>query len=277
MRHWTGSRLLAIILCLASIPLFAACDVPSGGRGRTGIWGIDKFDVAGPERVTVQRVGTCTLFVPPNTGAPRPGMGWGSADSNSGELYDGVLRRVASFGTLVTATSGVNSASGAAISDCIDQLDASRSDSRGEFAAAGHLDGGSGAINASRLNSKVQVTCPVTLDGNFTARSDGRDLKGSADGPALILCGTEDLLVPCEQPGNGDTKFNEALVPVTRIAVNGTSFLDVIDDGDLFAALVTTCVESALGGDADALAALRPGGTAGARDISRVATRNQTP
>jgi len=277
MKQPTRSRLLAAALGVASAFSFAACDRAPMNQGRTGIRGIDKFDAPGPERVTLQRVGTCTRFLPPNDGSMRPGLGWGGFDSVSADVYDTLLRRVASFGTLVTSTNSVAAGSGQEISNCIDQLDAARSDSRGDFAAAGHVDGGSGAINASRLNAKVQVTCPVTLDGVFSAQSDGRDIKGSATGPALILCATDDVLIPCTLAGNGDTKFNEAIVPVTRISVDNSTFIAVTNQDSLFPALVTTCVESALGGDADALAALRPGGAAGARGISRVATRNQTP
>jgi len=276
MRNPTRPRVLGLALGLVAALVFAACD-PPGNRNRTGIRGIDKFNTPGPEPVSVARVGTCTQFLPPNDGSMRPGLGWGGFDSSSADVYEALLSRVASFGTLVTATNGVPAGSGQEISNCIDQLDASRSDSRGDFAAAGHVDGGSGAINASRLNSKVRVTCPVLLDGIVLARSDGRDIKGTASGPALILCDSESPLVSCTSEGNGDTKFNEAIVPITRIAVNGSTLTSVAQPNTLFPALVTTCVESALGGDADALAALRPGGTAGARGISRVATRNQTP
>jgi len=271
-------RLTALTLCLASSAFLAACDrrdMPD--EGPTGIQGIDKFAVPGPEPVTVARVGACTLFVPPNDGTSRPGMGWGTFNGSSPETYTALLTRVASFGTLVTATNTL-AASGVEISGCIDQLDQMRLDSNGRFAAAGHADGASGAINASALNPKVEVTIPVTLEGVFTAMSDGRDIKGSADGPALILCATDDVLIRCDLAGNGDSKFQEAVVPITRISVDGTTFLDVArDGGELFSALVTTAVEAALGGDADALAALRPGGANGARGLSRIATRNQAP
>jgi hypothetical protein len=44
--------------------------------------------------------------------------------------------------------------------------------------------------------------------------------------------------------------------------------------GGLFAALTTACVEAAIGDDAEASAALRPGGQGNTGGLSRVANRN---
>jgi len=45
-------------------------------------------------------------------------------------------------------------------------------------------------------------------------------------------------------------------------------------NGGLYSALVTTCVEAALGGDAQASAALQPGGAQNNNVINRIASRN---
>jgi len=274
MIQWNKQRALALGLGLASIVGFAACDAGGGGGG-TGVAGIDKFNSAGPERVTQVRVGQCTRFLPPQGGTDsRPGMGWANGTGGTPGTYSGILTRVASFGTLVTAANTTNSGTGTETSQCITELDNARSDSNGRFATAGHSQGGSGCINAARLNPRVVVTCPVQLDGTFTATSNARDLRGTRTGPTLIMCGEADTLAPCGNAQNGDGKFNGATVPVTRISVAGASHFVPTNGGGLYAALVTTCVEAALGGDAQASAALQPGGANNGRGLARVASRN---
>jgi dienelactone hydrolase len=163
------------------------------------------------------------------------------------------------------------------VSHCIDELVRDRPDSNGRFATAGHSQGGSGALNAARLNSKVVVTCPVQLDGILTAQSNAADLRGTRTGPALILCGGADPVAPCTSNNNGDTKFDQATVPVTRISVVNARHIGAnspTGGGGLYPALVTTCVEAALGGDAQASAALQPGGAVNNAVIDRIASRN---
>jgi hypothetical protein len=251
----------------------------------TGVPGIDKFLAQGPERAAGAAgmpAGACTNFLP-NTVGPadsRPGLGWANGTGATPGVYAGILNRVASYGTLVVAANTTASGTGEAVANCINQLDAARSDSNGRFATAGHSQGGSGSINAARLNPKVVVTCPVQLDGTFTAMSSPADLRGTPTGPALITCGGADNLAPCARALNGDGKFNGATVPVTRISVVGATHTGAgspVGGGGLYAALVTTCVEAALDGDQQASAALRPGGATDNGVINRIATRNFPP
>jgi hypothetical protein len=171
----------------------------------------------------------------------------------------------------------------------MEELVQARSDANGRFATAGHSQGGSGTLNAAIINAgtrtapsgppnpRVVVTCPVQLDGIFTAQSMSSSLRGTATGPALIMCGGADTLAPCTSNNNGDTKFAQATVPVTRISVVNAPHVGAnspTGNGGLYAALVTTCVEAALGGDAQASAALQPGGAVDNGVINRIATRN---
>ena len=257
----------------------AACDQAAPANGATGVAGIDKFRVAGPERVAAPMgVGACTRFLPPvGAAASRGGLGWANGTGGAPGTYQGILNRVASFGTLVTAANTANSGRGTEVSTCINQLATARADSNGRFATAGHSQGGSGCINAAAMNNRVVVTCPVQLDGTFTATSRPQDLRGTRTGPTLIMCGGADNLAPCTRTANGDGKFNGATVPVTRISVVGaphTGAGSPTGNGGLYAALVTTCVEAALGGDAQASAALQPGGAVNNNVINRIASRN---
>ena len=276
-----NNRAIAVGLGLFALMGGIACD-NNQGAGGTGAAGIDKFAQRGPERTGGtggMPVGSCTRFLPNGTGPAdsRPGMGWANGTGATPGTYTGILDRVASYGTLVTAANTTQSGSGQATSTCITQLDQARSDSNGRFATSGHSQGGSGSINAARLNNRVVVTCPVQLDGTFTAQSSPADLRGTATGPAVILCGGADNLAPCTRAANGDGKFNGATVPVIRISVIGAPHVGAgspTGNGGRYAALVTTCVEAALGGDAQASAALRPGGVANSTVLNRIARRN---
>jgi hypothetical protein len=245
----------------------------------TGVRGIDKFATAGPETVMVVPSGICTRFLPMSAArsGSRPGLGWANGTTATPQVYAGILNRVASYGTLVTAANTTNAGTGREVSQCIDELVRDRPDSNGRFATAGHSQGGSGTLNAARLNTKVVVTCPVQLDGIFTANSSPADLRGTRTGPALIMCGGADVLAPCTSVNNGDTKFNQATVPVTRISVVNAPHVGAgspTGNGGLYAALVTTCIEAALDGDAEASAALQPGGAVDNGVINRIASRN---
>jgi hypothetical protein len=272
-------RAIALCLGLLSLGIGAACDQAQAPAQGALNRGIAKFNQAGPERVTQARVGICTRFLPPQGPTDsRPGMGWANGTGGTPGTYTGILTRVASFGTLVTAANTTQSGTGRETSQCINELDAARSDSNGLFATSGHSQGGSGSINAAGMNSKVRVTCPVQLDGTFTASSNARDLRGSPTGPALIMCGGRDTLAPCNRQANGDGKFNAATVPVTRISVANAPHVgggSPTGNGGLYSALVTTCVEAALGNDAEASAALRPGGQGNTGGLNMVARRNQ--
>jgi pimeloyl-ACP methyl ester carboxylesterase len=261
-------------LALASVFALGACDNGNNNNGGALHPGIAKFQGAGPERVTQQRVGICTRFLPPQGAADsRVGLGWANGTGGTPGTYSGILTRVASYGSLVSAANTTNSGTGRETAQCITELNNARSDANGRFAASGHSQGGSGCINATRLNNLVQTTCPVQLDGRFTATSNPADIRGSTTAPALIMCGGLDTLAPCGPANNGDTKFAQARVPVTRISVNGASHFVPTGGGGIYAALVTTCVE-ALAGDADASAALRPGGQGNTGGLSRVDRRN---
>ena len=275
------NRAIAVGIGLMALIGGIACDA-APQNGATGAAGIDKFRMRGPERTGGtggMPVGTCTRFLPNSVGPAdsRGGMGWANGTGATPGTYTGILDRVASYGTLVTAANTTQSGTGQATSACITQLDQARSDSNGRFATSGHSQGGSGSINAARLNNRVVVTCPVQLDGTFTATSSAADLRGTTTGPAVILCGGADNLAPCTRTANGDGKFNGATVPVIRISVIGaphTGNGSPTGSGGQYPALVTACVEAAVGGDAQASAALRPGGVANSTVLNRIARRN---
>jgi hypothetical protein len=56
----------------------------------------------------------------------------------------------------------------------------------------------------------VRCPTPVRPDNVFTARSDGRDLKGFA----LTICGANDNLAPCDNPMGGPTRDGDGLFDI---------------------------------------------------------------
>jgi len=297
-----SSRAIVLGLGAASMIAFGACDNgnnnPGGNAGLPR--GIQKFQQAGPNNVQTVRVGACTRFLPPQGQAgSRVGLGWANGTGGTPNTYSGILTRAASYGALVTAANTTNSGTGAEVSQCINELVAARSDASGAFATAGHSQGGSGCINAARRNNRVRTTCQVQPDGTFTVNQiqgnnpaingvscgipnngcqvTAQDLRGSRQAPAVIMCGTNDTLAPCNGSGNGNVFFSRSPVPVVKLNVIGaahTGGTSPTGGGNLFAPLVTACT-LALGGDADASAAFQPnGGLANASALAEVAFRN---
>jgi len=270
-------RALALGLSVAAVVAFGACD--AGGGGATGARGIDKFNRNGPMDPNIVRAGQCTFFqIPEGQPGSRVGLGWANGTGGTPRTYTNLLTRVASFGANVVAANTTQSGTGRETSDCINTLDRQRRDSNSQFVASGHSQGGSGSINASRLNNLVRVTCPVQLDGQFTAQSNAGDIKGMPNAPALISCGTGDTLAPCGgaiASGNGNRKFAQARVPVLKVNVVGATHTAGGSpvQGGLYGALVTSCTQ-ALAGDPEAIAALRPGGVGNSGTLREVERRN---
>jgi len=305
MTRFSSSRVIALGLGLASLIAFGACDNNNNNNNNNNNGnlpaGIRKFQQAGPNAVQTVRVGTCTRFLPPQGPAgSRVGLGWANGTGASPNSYNGILTRTASFGAVVTAANTANSGTGAEVSNCINELVAARSDASGVFATSGHSQGGSGCINAARRNPRVVTTCQVQPDGTFTVRqvapgvtprTDGTcgltgrtncdvsaaDLKGSRQAPAVIMCGTNDTLAPCNGTGNGNVFFSRAGVPVVKLNVVGATHTgngSPLNGGNMYTALVAACVHAA-GGDPDASAAYQPnGGLANASQLQEVAFRN---
>jgi len=253
--------------------LLTACDEDGLflGRGASRPVGITKFEQLGPQPVRILRSGRCTLFLSSTAGDPKPGLGWANGTGASPSTYAGLLTRIASFGVQVTAANSPQAGDGTDLSDCIDQLASGGFNVQDRFCAAGHSQGGSGAVNASRINERVVCTIAVQPDNRFTARSDGRDMVG----PALVLCGSDDRLAPCgasRSRANGSGLFNQANVPVTQLSVKGATHTGVgspTGNGGLYAALVAAYTQAVLYADPDARAALFGPSPAAASD-SRV-------
>ena len=200
-----------------------------------------RFSRPGPFEVQVVRVGSCTRFRP-MTDDIRSGLAWGGDTGLTPDAYNGTLMRAASHGALVVAANTSSSGSGAAISDCIEQAGVDL-----PFTAAGHGQGGAGAINASRLNARVVQTCAVQPDGRLMASARGEDIAGTFEFPAAIMCGRGDTIASCDAPGNGRDLFEQSNVCTILNYGNGDHLVPTGSGGN-YAGVVAACAAAA-GGD----------------------------
>ena len=250
--------------------------------------GFDKYKSLGPDASAVQEINSngYTMFVVANK-PPRPGMTWANGTSGSPNSYDsnntdGILRRAASWGIQVIASNSGSTGNGQAVSQGVGVLMGSTFNVTNRFCASGHSQGGSGAVNATRLNANIICTIPVEPDNRFTASSNGRDIRG----PALILCGTADRLAPCGSTtsgSNGSGLYNQtpAGVPVAQVFVTGaghTGSGSPTGNGGLFSALVTAQMAAVLLNDPDAQRSMyAPNVLAGAAGVQQIRSKGTYP
>jgi len=250
--------------------------------------GLDRYKSLGPDASAVQEINAngYTMFVVAGK-PPRPGMTWANGTSGTPNSYDsnnqdGILRRAASWGIQVIASNSGSTGNGQAVANGVGQLMGSTFNVTNRFCASGHSQGGSGAVNATRLNSNIICTIPVEPDNRFTATSNGRDIRG----PALILCGTADRLAPCgstTSTSNGSGLYNQTPsgVPVAQVFVTGAGHTGTgspTGNGGLFSALVTAQMAAVLQGDPDAQRAMYgPGVLAGESGVEQIRSKGNYP
>jgi hypothetical protein len=259
----------AIALGLGILSLIAAGACDNGGGGQagansaTGVPGVDKFRQPGPEATRTMAVNGYTFFLGA-TNRAKPGLTWANGTGASPGSYDGLLRRVASYGVQVVASNSSSTGNGTAVAQGVGVLMNAGLNVTNRFCASGHSQGGSGCINATRMNPNIICTIPVQPDNRVTASSNGRDIRG----PALILCGANDNLAPCggaSSGTNGSGLYNQASVPVVQVTIRGgthTGGSSPTGQGAIYSALVTAHTQAVLLGDPQALAATvnRPAG-----------------
>ena len=252
----------SVMVSVLSVGGFAltACDDGGGPGPGPQSPGVNKFNQAGPNAVRTVSTGGYTLFLG-NGGGPKPGLTWANGTGARPSSYPGILNRVASFGTQVVASNSTGTGNGQAVADGVGVLRSADSSVTRDFCTSGHSQGGSGAINASRIitqrgSATVRCTIPVEPDTRFTASSNGRDIIGNG----LILCGSNDNLAPCNgTTSNGNGLFNQSSGRVCQITVVGAGHTgngSPTGNGGLFAALVTAGIEAAIDRDPQAIRAV---------------------
>jgi pimeloyl-ACP methyl ester carboxylesterase len=191
-------RPVAVAVVVVAACLTAPAVAEGGAPPAAGAAGVD-WAQPGPYAVGVEVTVTHTLYYPTDLGrggAKHPVVVWGNGTFAFPAVYGGLLRHWASHGFVVAAANATQSGTGLQIRLGIDLL-AHRNQNPfsrfygkidvGHVAAAGHSQGGQGAINAS-VDPRVDTTIPIQ-PGPLASSS-------SLHGPALFLAGQHDDLVP---------------------------------------------------------------------------------
>ncbi|RZS37787.1 hypothetical protein EV193_105346 [Herbihabitans rhizosphaerae] len=158
------------------------------------------YEKPGPSAVTVVKGGPDhTLFYPTDLGAggtQHPVLIWGNGTGVDTKPYDSALRHLASWGFVVAAANTKRSGSGkemlAGARFMIEEDKRPGSVFEGKIdetkiGAAGHSQGGGGAINAG-ADPMVKTTIPLQPGPQGTV--------GALKGPALFVAGQVDVIVP---------------------------------------------------------------------------------
>lgn len=184
---------LVAVLLGGLAPLAGAA--PAGFPATDGRWA-----EPGPFPVTVEALDEAhTVYRPTDLGGaglPHPVIVWGNGTGVTPAAYDGLLRHLASQGFVVAAADTPNAGSGREMLDGAAALirandtPGSRYFGRidtGRIGAAGHSQGGGGAI-AAGADPRIRTTVPIQPGPQGSVEA----LRG----PTLLLGGQLDVIVP---------------------------------------------------------------------------------
>ncbi|WP_019631480.1 alpha/beta hydrolase family protein [Actinomadura atramentaria] len=237
-------RLIPFAAALAA----AAVLVPSPARADSAATA--PWDGPGPHRVATKHDGSTSFYYPADLAkgtAKAPVIIWGNGTFGSPAAYDGLLRHWAQYGFIVAAADTAFSNTGLEMRSGLDRLAELDRTAGSPFqgrvdlahvAAAGHSQGGAGAINAT-LDKRVTTTVPVQ-PGPLASAS-------FLHGPTLYLAGEKDSIVPPWLVRNFYS--GSEAVPAVYAEVAGAGHLSSIGDGGNFRAVTTAWFRFQLAGD----------------------------
>jgi Chlorophyllase enzyme len=193
MRTWIGTAVVVACFAIGAGP--AAARTTSGCPSVDGDWA-----GAGPFAVTTQQSGVGhTIYRPSRLGSrgcsTHPVVLWGNGTGTSPSYYDALLRHWASHGFIVAAANTSQAGSGQEMVAGLDYLAAQHQTPGSVFsgrvdtahvAAAGHSQGGGGAINAGG-DPRVGVTLPIQPSPDTSIEN--------LHGPTFLLAGQFDFIV----------------------------------------------------------------------------------
>ncbi|GAA2613345.1 acetylxylan esterase [Actinomadura fulvescens] len=213
----------------------------------------DRWAAPGPHGVTVTKERVTTFYFPSDIGSSArrfPVVIWGNGTGAVPSNYHGLLRLWASHGFIVAAAntryanSGNQMRAGLDRLAALDRTDGSPFEGRVDLArvgAAGHSQGGAGAINAS-ADQRVDTTVPIQ-PGPLASAS-------SLHGPALYLAGEKDTIVA---PARVRTFYNASgHVPAIYTELAAATHFTPAGNGGGFRGITTAWWRFHLAGDEQA-------------------------
>jgi hypothetical protein len=239
------------VLCVAIGAAPAAAQTASGCPSVDGKWA-----GAGPFAVTTQQSGAGqTIYRPAQLGTlgctKHPVVLWGNGTGTSPSNYDALLRHWASHGFIVAAANTAQAYSGKEMLAGLDYLEAQDHLAGSVFAgrvdtahvaAAGHSQGGGGAINAGG-DRRVGVTLPIQPSPYASI--------GALHGPMFLLAGQYDVLV---SPALVAKPLYRRATQIPAVYGNlaGASHLTPLRDGGAYRGPMTAWLRYELMGDEQA-------------------------
>ncbi|GAB2567446.1 poly(ethylene terephthalate) hydrolase family protein [Kribbella endophytica] len=198
-RGWTALAAAAALIvgapsALAAPPVLAA-PAPTVSAAPAAA-GDPAWAQPGPSAVKVQVLPAHTLYYPASLTSRAPVVVWGNGTFAVTSIYDGLLRHLASHGFIVAAANTTFSGTGVEMRAGIDLLSRLDQQPGSEFyqhvdlqhiGAAGHSQGGQGAINAG-VDARIDTAIPL--------QPGPLAVPGQLKGPALFLSGASDIVVP---------------------------------------------------------------------------------
>lgn len=241
-------RFLLLAAVLASVlivgpPVHAAAEAPVTAP-TAGEWGRP-----GPHQVSVRKEVVTTFYYPRDIAAGTdryPVIIWGNGTFATPAVYDGLLRHWASHGFIVAAANTAFANSGVEMRAGIDRIAYLNGRAGSPFhgrvdlariGAAGHSQGGAGAMNAS-ADERVTTTVPI---------QPGPLAATSFHGPVLYLAGQNDTIVRPAWVRNFYTATT--LVPAFYAELAGATHFTAVGDGGEFRGITTAWFRHHLAGD----------------------------
>ncbi|MBO2457580.1 alpha/beta hydrolase family protein [Actinomadura violacea] len=213
----------------------------------------DQWDRPGPHQVSVKNEAVTTFYYPSDIAAGTasyPVIIWGNGTFATPPVYDGLLRHWASYGFIVAAADTAFANTGQEMRAGIDRLTVLNGKAGSPFhgrvdlahiGAAGHSQGGAGAINAS---ADERVTTTVPIQPGPLATTSG------VHGPALYLAGQNDTIV--DPAWVHDFYARTTQVPAFFAELAGATHFTTVGDGGEFRGITTAWFRYHLSGDRQA-------------------------
>src|SRR4051794_17133954 len=245
MSRWIAAALA--VLCMATGAAPAAAATADGCPSVAGNWA-----APGPFAVSVGPGGNdTTIYRPAQLGTlgctTHPVILWGNGTGTTPSTYDALLRHWASHGFIVAAANTTQPYSGKEMLGGLDWLTAQNQTAGSPFAgkvdtahvaAAGHSQGGGGAINAGG-DPRVGVTLPIEPSPYASIPA--------LHGPMFILAGQYDTVVPAPVVRNMYDRATQIVAIYGELA--GATHFTPVPDGGGFRGPMTAWLRLELMGD----------------------------
>jgi hypothetical protein len=203
---------------------------------------------------------SCTIYQPTQLGSSgclNPVIVWGNGTFNTPASYDALFKHFASHGFIVAAADTSNSGSGMEMLACLTYIlgqNMSGSTLQGHvdvnhIASSGYSQGGAGSLAAGedpRFTTDLAVSAYMSALGNY----DPSMYAAKQIHPLFLISGSADTVATPSV--NQQPIFNTAPVPIFWATHSGSTHLEVLGAGGVYAGPMTAWFRWKLMGDPNA-------------------------